>query len=113
MNEPTNQEPAGDEPQDAFGRWVLPYFEDSALWPVLLVVVAVLAATLTPVLLNAIRHLDLRAILATLVLLIATGRGIRWEWRTRGRPGGVSASLVAIWVMALAAVVYGSRTGLL
>ena len=104
MNEPTNQEPAGDEPQDAFGRWVLPYFEDSALWPVLLVVVAVL---------NAIRHLDLRAILATLVLLIATGRGIRWEWRTRGRPGGVSASLVAIWVMALAAVVYGSRTGLL
>lgn len=109
-------EPERDEADDASDgveRWIFPYFEDSSLWPVLLVVIAALAAFLTPVLLYAVAYRDLRAILATGLVLFVTARAIRWEWRLRGRPGGVGVSLLAVWMLAIVALVYGARTGFL
>jgi hypothetical protein len=102
-----------DEPQEGAALWVLPYIEDSSLWPVLAVVVAALAAFLTPILLLATRHLDLRGIVATALAVFATFRAVRWEWRLRGRPGGLAAALLVVWGLAIGALVYGTRTGLL
>ena len=91
--------------------WILPYIEDSSLWPVLIVVMAALAAFLTPVLFYAVYHLNVQAILAALLLLWLTGRAIRWEWRLTGRPGGLAFVLTIVWSSAAAAVVYGLRQG--
>jgi hypothetical protein len=44
-----------DEPMPFVDRWLLPYVEDSALWPVLIVLLAHVAAFVTPVTLFAIR----------------------------------------------------------
>ncbi|MDG2049875.1 MAG: hypothetical protein P8M78_06910 [Myxococcota bacterium] len=91
--------------------WILPYIEDSSLWPVLIVVMAASAAFLTPVLFYAVYHLKVQAILAALLLLWLTGRAIRWEWRLKGRPGGLAFVLTIVWSSAVAAVIYGLRKG--
>lgn len=112
MTDRARSEPDEDT-RDGFARWVLPYFEDSALWPVLIVVIAALAAFLTPILLYATIYFDLRAIAAALLLLVGTGRAVVFEWRSRGRAGGLTVSLACVWLLALAAVFYGVRSGLL
>ena len=107
----------GDEeeerPPGAVERWVLPYFEDSSLWPVLIVVLAALAAFMAPALASGIRDLHLLSLVAILILLIGTIRLIRWEWGVRGRPGGISLALVIVWAMAATAAYYGARAGML
>lgn len=100
-----------DAAQSAVERWVMPYFEEPGLWPVLVVVLAALAAFMTPVLLRAVRDLDLRAILATLLLVFGTVRAAAWEWRLRGRPGALSGALAAVWALAIAASYFGGRAG--
>jgi len=79
-------------------RWLLPYFEDSALWPVLLVVLAHVAAFEAAALLFAIRdHLPV-AVLGNIFLVIGSVIAIRWERRTRGGLGIFTASIVLTWL---------------
>ena len=79
MSARSDREDAGDDDaKSSAERWLLPYFEDSSLWPVLLVVVAALAAFLAPVLLMAARSLDLRALAATALAGFGTFRALRW-----------------------------------
>ena len=100
-----------EETQSRAERWLMPYIEDSSLWPVLIVVMAALAAFLAPILLFAVYHLNLQAILVALLALWMTGRAIRWEWQARGRPGGLSVVVILIWIVAASAVIYGLRKG--
>lgn len=113
---PTDHDPdatEGEEPRGALERWVLPYFEDSTLWPVLLVVLAAIAAFLAPVLASAVRDLHLLSIVAAALALLGSIRLVVWEWRVRGRPGGIGAGVIVIWGLAAVAAWYGARGGLL
>lgn len=109
---PPGDEQAPDE-QGGVARWVLPYFEDSTLWPVLAVVLATIAAFIAPVLVSAVRDLVLLALAVTLLLVIGTVRLIRWEWRLRGRPGGIGVAALVVWALAASAAFWGARAGLL
>jgi len=48
--------------QSALERWVLPYFDDMSLWPVLIVALAAIAAFMAPALVEAVRDLNLAAV---------------------------------------------------
>jgi len=103
-----------DEPElSAVERWVLPYFEDTSLWPVLIVVLAAIAAFMAPALASGFRDLHPLSLLVTLLLLIGTIRLVRWEWGVRGRPGGIGLALLVIWAMAATAAYFGAREGML
>lgn len=110
--EDDEQDASAEGPPEGFRRWILPYFEDSSLWPVLLVVLAALAAFMTPILLRSL-YLDLRALIALALIAFGTVQLVRWEWRVRGRPGGLSGAVAVVWALAVAATLYGIRTGLL
>jgi hypothetical protein len=102
-----------DDPRGALERWVLPYFEDSTLWPVLLVVLAAIAAFLAPVLASAVRDRHLLSIVAAAVAMLGSLRLVVWEWRVRRRPGGIGVALIVIWGLAAVAAWYGAQGGLL
>ena len=108
-----DDERGDDDAKSGAERWVLPYFEDSSLWPVLAVVVAALAAFLAPVLLRAARGLDLRALAATALAAYGSFRALRWEWQLRGRPGALGGAVALVWALAVVAAWYGARSGLL
>ncbi len=101
-----------DEP-DAIERWVLPYFRDSSLWPVLLVVLGALIGFVGIAVLFAVRDHKPLGIVSTGLLIIASLRAIRWEWRLHGRAGPISVALGLVWFLASAAAWFGARSGLL
>jgi len=101
-----------DDAPDAVERWVLPYFRDSSLWPVLLVVLAALIAFLASAVLYAVRDREPLGIVATGLLLVGSLRAIRWEWQVRGRFGAIGITLVVVWGLAALAAWYGARSGL-
>ena len=102
-----------DDDRNAVERWVLPYFEDSALWPVLLVVLAALIAFVAFAVLFAVRDLEPLGIVATGLLIVGSVRAIRWEWRLQGRPGAIGISLLVVWALSAVVAWYGARSGLL
>ena len=104
-------ENGAEESENRAELWILPYLEDSSLWPVLIVVMAALAAFLTPILLYAVYHLNVQAMLAALLVLWLTAKAIRWEWRLKGRPGGLAFVLALVWSAASFTVIYGLRQG--
>lgn len=80
-------------------RWLLPYYEDSALWPVLLVVLAHAAAFSAAAILFAVRDRLPVAILGTFFLIVGSGRAIRWETRMRGGFRAFSWTILATWLI--------------
>ena len=106
-----DREKSSEESENRAELWILPYLEDSSLWPVLIVVMAALAAFLAPILLYAVYHLNIQAMLAALLMLWLTARAVRWEWRIKGRPGGLAFVLALVWFAASFAVIYGLRRG--
>lgn len=82
-----------------FERWVLPYIEDSTLWPVLIVVLGHLVAFVAPVILMAVRDRWFPAIGALTGLLLLTTFATIEEVRGRGRPGAQTAILAVAWTL--------------
>lgn len=103
----------GDDAPDAVERWVLPYFRDSSLWPVLLVVLAALTAFVATAALFAIRDREPLGIVATGLLVVGSLRAMRWEWQVRERFGAIGITLVVVWVLAAVTAWYGARSGLI
>ena len=98
---------------DAVERWVLPYFRDSSLWPVLLVVLAALIAFLASAVLFALRDHEPLGIVTTGLLLVGSLRAARWEWQVRKRFGAIGITLVIGWGIAAVTAWYGARSGLI
>lgn len=94
-------------------RWVLPYFEDSSLWPVLLVSLAVLAAFTAAALLFAIRDGLPVAMMGLLLLLVGAVQTVRWERRVRGRMGAVTWAIALTWLVSGAVAWLGWRSNFL
>ena len=88
---------------------VLRYFEDSALWPVLIVILAHVVALVGFILLLAVRDRNFGAIGATGGLFYLSFVIMRWEWRELGKLRTLSITVVVIWVLSAVAAYYGHK----
>lgn len=86
------------ESQNGFDSWIRPYVVESTLWPVLIVVLASLAAFVAPVVLFALRDRRMASMAALAVLLVASGRAIGVDLAKR-RVGLISGLVLAAWSM--------------
>jgi len=112
MPERPNDETDEDD-RDGFERWVLPYVQESTLWPVLLVLLAHIVAFAAVAILFGVRDRAPVAILVIVLLAGASLRGVRYDWRRSGRPTALSGLLAVIWVMSFVAAYYGDHWRLL
>jgi hypothetical protein len=121
MSKPKGLSPAkpadsGDDEHDGKSwdeRWLLPYVEDSTLWPVLLVLIAHFAAFVAPVLLMTVRDHRVSGVIAMLGLLFLSVQTIRYELGRRGKLGALTWVLLSTWALSVAAAVVAHRTGFL
>lgn len=102
-----------EEPLSSFDRWVMPYLEDSALWPVLIVIIAHIVAFTAPVLLFAFRDRRFVGMAALLLMGFASVQAVRYDLGRRGRPAAITGLLTACWVLSSAAAYFASEWGLL
>ena len=94
---------------DAFLR---PLFPDSSLWPILIVVMIVLATFFGSVILMAVRTRSLVAVAALLGLAWLTTAPVTADVRRR-RLGATSLVLLLLWAISLGVALVGARTGFL
>ncbi len=90
-------------------RWVIPYIEDSTLWPVLIVILAHAGAFLAPLLLWIFRDGRWLGLPILLWLLWLTYKGVAYERRVRERYGAFGAVLTLWWIVATVMAYYGDQ----
>ena len=90
-----------DEPQ-SIGDHLREYLRDSALWPVLIVGIAIFATLGGAVLLTALRGRNLFALLAIVVIACVTADAVIREVR-KGGPGLVCGIALSLWALSGAA----------
>lgn len=93
---------------DWLSRWVLPYIEDSALWPVLIVLVAHVMAIISPLVALTVRDHSVPAGLAVIWLAYLSFRGARYERRVSERYGSFTWLLLITWAVSLVGAYYGA-----
>jgi predicted ABC-type exoprotein transport system permease subunit len=84
-------------------RWILPALRETALLPVVLVVVGHLVAFMAPMWIFALRDRALGALFALLALLVLSLECVRFEWRRYGRPALLSGWISGTWLASIAA----------
>jgi hypothetical protein len=92
-------------------RWIRPYLEDSTLWPVLIVLVAVAVTLASAVLLLAIGDRNPFAMAALVGLAWMSGDAVWGDLRHR-RLGPTTGLILSIWVLAGVAAFAAIRAGL-
>jgi hypothetical protein len=91
-------------------RWIAPYFGDSALWPVTIVLLAHGVLGIGVAALDAWRGGFGYGVVA--LVPIALGSVASWQRDARrGRVGATSGALLACWVLGLACAVAADRYG--
>ena len=85
------------------------YFEDSALWPVLIVILAHIIAVVAFILLLSVRDKNFGTIGASGGLVYLTFVIMRWEWRERHALRTLSITLVLIWILSAVVAYYGHK----
>lgn len=101
-----------EEDPEGVDLWVMPYLLDPGLRPILIVVMAHVVAFTAPVLLLATRDRSPGPIIATLVLMILSYRGLRFEKRARGAYGAISIALGITWIFAGIAAWFANDMGI-
>lgn len=113
MNSNQTPPPEGEEPTEReelrTRDIVMRYFEDSALWPVLLVILAHVVAVVAFILLLAARDRNFGAIGAAGGLVYLSFKIMRWEWREQKMLRTLSVTVVVIWILSAVAAYYGHR----
>jgi len=92
-------------------RWIRPYFEDSALWPLLIVAFVIAVTIASAVLLLAFGDRNPFALAALLGLGWMSADTVWGDLRHR-RLGLVSGLILSIWLFAGVATLAAIRTGL-
>jgi len=95
-------EPSEDDRSDqspTLERFLMHYFEDSALWPIVVVIVGHLVAISSFTLLTAIRERKLSAMLGGALLVYGSFLVLRWEYRQHRRPGKFALLLAITWIL--------------
>jgi hypothetical protein len=93
-------------------RWIEPYFRDSSLWPVLVVMAAILVTLVATLLLLAVGDRNLAAMAALLALGWMSVDATLRQLRSRGRLGLVGGSILAIWGLGIGAAIAARQSGL-
>ena len=93
-------------------RWLMPFISDSALWPILVVVLAHATILLGSALILAVRDRSIGAMLALAAISVLTFEGVRQEVRTRRRPGPLTGLATLVWVSGAIAAWAAGRAGL-
>jgi hypothetical protein len=112
MSEPRNPHDGDDVPAHWFDRWIRPYAAESTLWPVLLVVLAHIAAFVAPAVLFAVRDRSLPAMAALAILIVASGRAVMVDLAER-RLGLITALVATSWGLTLTFAFYAHRWNLI
>ena len=94
-------------------RFVLPFMRDPALWPILVIFVAHIAAFVAPVLLFALRDGRIPSFAALFGLAGLSIGLVRHESLDRGRPGPLSGLTLATWLVAIAAAFAANHYGII
>ena len=81
-----------------FKNWVLPYVEESLLWPIFFAVWIHFVMALGVMMAMTIRDQPLLGGAVLFVILSGTGRAIWFEWQVRGRPGMIAVLLILTWI---------------
>lgn len=99
----TSEEAKVDEPRRGEGwppwvvEWILPYVDDSLLWPVLFALLAHVAVVIVPLMTLVIRSQSPAAAAVLFMLAWLTVSLMAVEWRAIGRPGALTAVLGLTW----------------
>jgi hypothetical protein len=93
-------------------RFILPYFTDSSLWPVTIVLLAALSMFGATVLLLALGERNLFAVAALLILAVGSVESLVREVRRRRRIGAVFLSILAVWLLSALVAGVALRYGL-
>ena len=96
---PKDPESTPDEPEPrGVERWILPYFTDSTLWPVTIVLIATMSMFGAAVLLLALGDRNLFALAALAILVVGSVEGLVRDLRRR-RLGAASMLILAVWLL--------------
>jgi len=113
QNQSTTQREEPEDPRadqsPTVERFIMHYLEDSALWPIVVVIIGHLVALASFTLLFAVRERRVSAALSTGILLWASFLALRWEYR-RHRHLGIIALLLAITWLLSALTAYVGHT---
>jgi len=93
-------------------RFILPYFTDSTLWPVTIVLLTALSMFGATILLLAVGERNLFAVAALLILAAGSVEGVVREVRRRRRIGAVSKLILAVWLLSALVAGVALRYGL-
>ena len=99
--------------EDSIEEFVRPFFENPHLYPMVGIVVVVVATFGAWLLSSVVRFGSVAALAAVVLLLLMTLDLVRKEWQRRGRPGRASALIGAVWFLSIAGALAGLRSGLL
>ena len=97
---PPAPDPESDTAPWWYVDWVEPYVKDPSLWPVVFAIAGHVMVMITPVLLAVIRTRHPVTFVLLAMMLMASGEVVRFEWRHRGGPRGVSLVLGLTWLSA-------------
>ena len=111
MSEPNEPAPAAWPPwvQD----WILPYLDDSILWPVLFALLGHVLLIIVPFLLQVWRYANPGAGIILVILMFGSGHLVHMELQAIGKPRGLTAVLVLMWLAALPCAWFAETTGVL
>jgi len=93
-------------------RWLMPFISDSALWPILVVVLAHATILLGSALILSVRDRSIGAMLAVAAISVLSFEGIRNEVRARRRPGPLTGLAAIVWLSSAVAAWAADRAGL-
>lgn len=109
--EPERQPEGETEEQSGAGRWLRPYFEDSALWPILLVALTIFVSFGAALLVLGVVERRVPALAALAVLLVLSVDLVQRELRSRGF-GLVTGSVLVFWGLSALAAFLLQRSAL-
>lgn len=93
--------------------WVLPYLDDTVLWPVLFSLLGHVVVVIVPLMLQVWRTGSGFAAFLLALLLGGTGYLMRMEVHAIGRLGALSAVLAVMWLSSVPFVWFSLATGVL
>ena len=108
---PSTDVSAGDL-EAGWQSWVMPFLEDPALGPVLIVIVIHVVAFLAPVILFAVVDRSIPAMAANVWLFYLSYKLLRADIAHHGSLGKISWLLMSTWLLSFIAAYASARIGL-
>lgn len=94
-------------------EWVLPYVDDSVLWPVAVSLLGHVVIVIVPLMLQVWRHGSVGAGVLLAALLVGTVWLVRMEALAVGRVGALTGVLAVMWAVSFPAAWFAEVTGVL